>query len=214
MKSNYPIVLNVIGKKAIVIGGGTVAERKIIKLKEAGAHVTVVSPKVTGFLKDWIINKEIEWVKKTFETADVKHAFIVVAATNDNEVNFQVFQSTHKNQLINIIDDPYHSNFIVPSTLYRGKLTISISTSGASPALSRKIKNELSDKYDDCYEEYLDFLFECRLKIQEEIDDTVQKRKIFKALLNEEFLEMTRKSKYELREERFLALWKGVNKLP
>lgn len=209
LPSNYPVVLNIKGKKAVVIGGGQVAERKIFKLKESGARVTVISPEVTEKIKRLASDRTIYWSKKCFEPKDIYHAFIIIAATNNKEVNLQVYKTTNKSQLINIVDDPIRSNFIVPSTVHRGKLIISVSTSGASPGLSKKIINQLKEHYDDTYEDYVDFLFNCRMQIQQELNDELARREILKALLNNEFLEMTKKGQFALREKRFLELWKG-----
>jgi precorrin-2 dehydrogenase/sirohydrochlorin ferrochelatase len=194
-------------KPIVVVGGGKVATRKVETLLNADANVTVVSPEITDELKEWVKLQKISWKQKRFEEDDVAEAFIIIAATDHTEINLNVHQAAHPHQLINIVDRPELGNFIVPSTLQRGKLLISVSTSGASPGLSRKIKQELATVYDETYEEYLDFLSSCRQKVLEQVDQPVVRQYIFKALLDSKFIEMTRLNQFHEREEHFLDLF-------
>jgi precorrin-2 dehydrogenase/sirohydrochlorin ferrochelatase len=210
--THYPVTLNLQGKKAVIIGGGPVAERKIRKLLEAEAMITVISPTITDIIQSWAYVGKVEWKNKLFYKDDVLNAFLIVAATNDRNMNLQVFEASGENQLINIVDDPVRSNFIVPSTLHRGKLSISVSTSGASPSLSKSIVRELSNLYDDVYEEYVDFLYKCRLKIKRDLVDSEARRKLLLRILEPDFLEMTRQKQFEKRNETFQSLLtKGGN---
>lgn len=202
----YPMMVHMKDKPVVVVGGGQVASRKVGTLLEAGASVTVISPTITDQLKEWIDTQKLTWKHKCFEPQDVQEAFMIVAATDDTEVNLQVYQAARPHQLINVADQPELSNFIVPATLQRGKLLISVSTSGASPGLSRKIKQELATVYDDVYEEYLDFLDSCRKKVLEEVDLPEVRKYIFKELLDARFLEMTRLNQFHEREEHFHLL--------
>jgi precorrin-2 dehydrogenase/sirohydrochlorin ferrochelatase len=199
-------VLKLKGKKVVVIGGGKVATRKVRTLLDVHAKVTVVSPTITTELKEWVALDRLSWKPKCFETKDISEAFLIIAATNQAEVNVDVYRSINPFQLINMVDRPDVSNFIVPSTLHRGKLVISASTSGASPGLSRKITQELSAIYDDTYEDYLNFLDSCRKKVLVEIDDPEVRNYIFKQLLDSVFLELTRSNSFHKRNESFLQL--------
>jgi precorrin-2 dehydrogenase/sirohydrochlorin ferrochelatase len=194
-------------KPVVVVGGGKVATRKVETLLKAEANVTVVSPEITDELKEWVDLQKVSWKQKCFEADDVAEAFIIIAATDHTEINLNVHQAAHPHQLINVVDRPELGNFIVPSTLQRGKLLISVSTSGASPGLSRKIKQELATVYDETYEEYLDFLNSCRQKVMQEVDQPEIRKNIFKALLDSKFIEMTRLNQFHEREEHFLDLF-------
>jgi precorrin-2 dehydrogenase/sirohydrochlorin ferrochelatase len=204
--THYPVTLHLQGKKTVIIGGGSVAERKIRKLLEARAKITVVSPTVTEVIQSWTDEGKVEWKQKHFHMDDIHNAFLIIAATNKRDVNLQILEASGENQLINLVDDPDRSNFIVPSTLHRGKLSISVSTSGASPSLTKSIISELSTLYDDIYEEYVDFLYECRMKIKREIVDPEAKKKLLKRILEPDFLEMTRHKQYEKRDELFSSI--------
>lgn len=204
----YPVMLRLEGKKTIVVGGGTVAERKISSLLEAHADITVISPSVTNNIQQWAEHHRLTWLQKPFEAVDLDGAFLIIAATNYREINQKVYEDANQQLLINRVDQEEKSNFIVPASFKRGKLTIAISTSGASPGLARKLKKELETVYDDTYEEYLDFLHDCRGKIQREISSPQVRQFIYKGLLNNEFLQLTRLKEYSKRDERFLQLWR------
>lgn len=208
MVNYYPIMLNLTGKKVVVVGGGTVAARKIRTLLEANADVTVVSPQLHEDIAEAYHKDHLTWKKKNFEPEDLTDAFIVIAATNHSEVNFQVYESTDDRQLINVVDKPELSTFIVPASIRKGKLTIAVSTSGAMPGLSRKIKQDLELQYDDKYEEYLDFLEQSRQKVLHEITDINIRKQILQKLLQPPFLELTKQGQYAEREAAFLELWK------
>lgn len=208
MSELYPMMVHMKDKPVVVVGGGKVATRKVDTLLDAEANVTVFSPEITDELKEWVDLQNLSWKQKPFEPEDVQEAFMIIAATNHTEVNLNVHQGARPHQLINIVDRPDLSNFIVPSTLQRGKLLISVSTSGASHGLSREIRQELTMMYDETYEEYLDFLNSCRKKVLEEVDQPRVRKYIFKALLDSRFLEMTRLNQFHERDKHFLHLLK------
>lgn len=201
-------MLNLTGKRAVVIGGGVVAARKIETLLEANAEITVISPELHEKIIPAFNDKLLTWKKKQFEPADLTDAFLIIAATNQAAVNLQVYKNTSDQQLINIVDRPDLSNFIVPASFRRGKLTVAVSTSGAMPGLSRKIKQELDSQYDETYAEYLNFLEQSRQRVLQEIEDPSKRRKILKSLLRSEFLELTQKAQYAVRDKVFLELFK------
>lgn len=184
-----------------MIGGGAVAERKILNLLNAGAIITVVSPAITATIQSWLVSTKINWKKKYYEDDDSKDAFLIIAATDDRTVNQQVLEASGPHQLINVVDNPEGSNFFVPSTLHRGKLSISVSTLGASPGLSKKIVTELASKYEEYYEEYLDFLFETRKYIQKTITNPDVRRELLSQLLDEPFPSLSKEQQYERREQ-------------
>jgi precorrin-2 dehydrogenase/sirohydrochlorin ferrochelatase len=194
------------GKDVVVIGGGKVAERKIEKLLLAKAVVTVIAPEITVKINKLVMDKKVYLEQRMFQVEDLSGAFLVIAATNNREINQLIVDSCHQDQLVNIVDDPEQSNFILPSTLECGKLTISVSTAGASPGLSKKIVEQLSDLFDGGYEEYVDFLYEARKIIKREVNDEKVRRELFSALLHEDFLELTKKKHYEKRERLFQSL--------
>lgn len=205
----YPAMLCLEGKSAVVVGGGKVAERKIRTLLEAGALVTVISPEVTMQIAAWADSGVITWVERKFcEKTDVQEAFLIIAASNDQKVNKQVFYAANPQQLINVADCPEESNFIVPASFKQGRLIISVSTSGASPGLAAKIKNDLAKQYDETFANYADFLADCRQIVKEQISKQERRNEIFQKLLDEKFLRLTGSGDFSSREQFFQEMLK------
>jgi precorrin-2 dehydrogenase / sirohydrochlorin ferrochelatase len=188
LNSNYPIMLKLEGKKAVVVGGGKVAERKVTGLLGTGSHITVISPNTTDELKRLASCGRIEWLEKSFSKEDLDGAFLIFAATNDNEVNQYIKMAASDQQLVTIADDPEGSDFHVPSHIQRGRLSIAVSTGGASPTLARKIREQLENQFDEGFEEYLEFLFSARQRVLKEVKNATRKRKMLSAIASREFL--------------------------
>lgn len=187
IRMGYPVMLNIANQHVVVIGGGKVAERKIHGLLEAKAKITVVAPTITTGIQQLVAIGELIWRQKTFSPDDIVGAFIVIAATNDRDVNEAVANAAQPYQLLNIVDDPERSNFHVPSVIRRGKLTIAISTGGASPTIAQQIRRHLEGLYDDDYGRYIDFLYECRQWILQNVHDEQKRKKLFKTIADESF---------------------------
>jgi precorrin-2 dehydrogenase/sirohydrochlorin ferrochelatase len=140
----YPIGLNLRGRLCVVVGGGKVAARKIQKLLAAGAQVKVISPELDPSLQDLKHCGAIVHFPRIYQTGDLQHAFLAIAATDSREVNRKVYEeASEAGVLINVVDNPDLCSFIVPATLQRGNLQISISTSGTDPAGAKKLKETL-----------------------------------------------------------------------
>jgi precorrin-2 dehydrogenase/sirohydrochlorin ferrochelatase len=195
MSANYPIMLRLEGKLVVVVGGGRVAERKVSGLLGTGARISVVSPMVTDEIQRLTHEGAIVWKKKSFSVDDIDDAFMIFAATDDKEINQWVKTFAGNHQLIAVVDDPDSSDFHLPSHLKRGRLTIAVSTEGASPTLANKIRDELEQQFDERYKDYLDFLFATRQWILKEIDDAFLKRKLLTAIVSDEFLNSQNRAK-------------------
>jgi len=165
--SYFPIYLDMAGRRCLVVGGGAVAERKIASLLEAGAKVTVISPDVTEAVARWSKNNSIQFLARRYQRGDVKGHELVFVATNDGSVNAQVHQDG-KNQgvWVNAADDPEHCDFILPSVLRRGDLTVAVSSGGNSPALARTIREELEIYFTQEYEQLAGLAAEARVELQ------------------------------------------------
>ncbi|RFU67620.1 NAD(P)-binding protein [Bacillus sp. V59.32b] len=169
----YSIVLEMTGKLCVIIGGGKIAYRKAIPLLKAGALIHIVSPEICNEIQKLQDDRKIKVFLKKAEKSDYVHAFMVIAATNSNEINEQIHKNTGDHQLVNIASDHELGNFHIPASAVRGRLMISVSTGGASPVLAKKIRNDLLEQFDESYESYLDFLWEMRKKIKNsDIADT------------------------------------------
>jgi precorrin-2 dehydrogenase len=142
--SYFPIYLDMTRRPCLVIGGGAVAERKIANLLEAGAEVTVLSPDVTENIARWSKQNLLQLKARRFRGGDLAGFELAFVATDDPEVNDAAYREGKSGGvLINSADDPAHCDFILPSVLRRGDLTVAVSSGGNSPALARTIREEL-----------------------------------------------------------------------
>ena len=165
----YPVFLNVEGKKCVVVGGGQVALRKVGALLEYGAEVEVISSDLCPELAELAESGEILALIREYQAGDLKNAFVAIAATDNNEINRQVVAEARKRiVLVNVVDDADNSDFIVPSRLRRGEVTIAISTGGKSPALARKIHSRLEKEMGDEYALLADLVSEVRAEIRQQ----------------------------------------------
>jgi len=166
--SYFPIVLEMTGRRCLVIGGGVVAERKIAGLIEVGAEVTVISPKVTEAISHWSKNSSIQLEGRCYRIGDLAGYQLVFVATDDADVNDRVYQEGKScGAWVNSADDPDHCDFILPAVIRRGDLTVAISTGGASPAATRAIREELDDYFTAEYAQLVQVAGEVRMELKE-----------------------------------------------
>lgn len=199
----YPAFLNLKNKKAVVVGGGKVAERKVLALLKAGADVTVVSPEITKRIAGEKLKGRIKHIPRQYRKGDVKNTFLVIAATDSEEINEKV--SKDATCLVNVVDTPSLCNFIVPSVLQRGPLTIAVSTGGISPAFSKLIRQELEKLYGPELAEYLSLLEKIRKRAMRDIRDKRKRTEFLKSLASEKVIKM-------LREKGFRAVARRIEK--
>lgn len=155
-RPQYPIILDMRDQPAIVIGGDPIAAEKAHNLSQAGAQVTVLSPSFCQALHDLEHHHAVTLRAKSYEHGDLAGAFIVVAVTTyDPELSEAIWHEAQEHrQLINVVDVPSRCNFILPSILRRGKLTISVSTGGTCPGLAKRIRQSLEDLFPSAYTAY------------------------------------------------------------
>ena len=146
MPAYYPVFLDLKGRRCVVIGGGDIGEEKVVKLLDHHAIVTVISPDVTEGLRRLVDGKRLHWVQRKYEPADMEGAFIaIVADTSDASLNRSVSKEARtRNIPLNVADVTDLCTWIAPAVVNRGKVTVAVSTGGASPALARKFREELS----------------------------------------------------------------------
>jgi precorrin-2 dehydrogenase/sirohydrochlorin ferrochelatase len=199
MRTFYPVMLDLTGKSCLVVGGGEVAARKIESLLQAGAAVTVISPEVVESVKEWAEAGRLAWRKERYQEQDVRGFALVVAATNQAEVNLAVYQAVKAaDGWINIVDRPDLCNYIVPSVIQRGNLVISVSTSGASPSLAKKIKQRIEREIGPEYESYLEFLAEMRQQVLKQVADPKQRKELFQLLLDDAYVSADDEERYKM----------------
>jgi siroheme synthase-like protein len=163
----FPVCLEMNGRPCAVIGGGAVAERKVLTLIEAQAEVTVISPRVTDAIERWAQQYALTLILRKYRTGDLAGFQVVFVATTDREVNDTVYREGKScGAWVNAADDLAHCDFILPSILRRGDLVVAVSSSGTSPALSRTIREELESYFTDEYEWVARLAAEARKELQ------------------------------------------------
>lgn len=202
-KNYYPICLDIEGQTCVVIGGGQVAERKVLSLLECGARVVVVSLALTATLQELADSGKIEYRAGTFDPSCLEGVSLVIAATDDPQVNAAVSEEARKRRLlVNVVDAPELCNFLVPAVVRRGPLVISVSTSGASPLLARRLRQELEERYGPEYARVLDGLQRLRRRLKEEIASPKRRQAVLSRLVSEGLLDLIREGREDLVEER------------
>ncbi len=188
--SFYPICLDLEAKPCIVVGGGRVAERKVIGLLSCSAQVSVISPMLSEELLKQHASGNIRWIEREYRKGDLARAFLVIAATDDEETQRQVYEEAAAgNILLNVADVPKRCNFILPATAKQGDLAISVSTAGKSPALARKIRMELEKRYGPEYRVLVDILGAIRPVVLAAGQPQVENEKLFTSLLHDDMAE-------------------------
>ena len=195
----YPAFIDLRGKECVVVGGGKVAERKALSLLDCGAVIRIISPGFTNRLERESARGNISLVKRAYKKGDLKNAFLVIAATSEEAINKQV--SGDAPCLVNVVDVPGMANFIVPSTVRRGPLTIAVSSSGASPAAVKSIRMELESIYGKDYGQFLNFLRLLRKKVLNEITDKKTREGFLKKAASAKVLGLLRKKGFKEAKE-------------
>ena len=148
----YPLYLNLRGRKCAVLGGGGVALRKVTTLLKYTSDVTVISPRLCAGLKDLAGNGKIKVIHRAYRAGDLDDVYLAVIATSSRAVNQKAAaEAREKKTLVNVVDNSALSDFIVPSIVNRGNLTLAISTGGCSPSLARKIRKKLEGEFSQHY---------------------------------------------------------------
>ncbi|MDR3752562.1 MAG: bifunctional precorrin-2 dehydrogenase/sirohydrochlorin ferrochelatase [Terracidiphilus sp.] len=144
----FPILVNLAGRKCVVVGAGTVAAAKIEGLLLCDADVVVVSPHAVQAIQRLARAGRLAWRRRAFSRRDVQGKFLAIAATSSGKVNEAVFRAcAARGVLCNSVDDPEHCDFIYPAVARRGPLQIAISTGGRSPALAARLRRELERQF-------------------------------------------------------------------
>jgi precorrin-2 dehydrogenase/sirohydrochlorin ferrochelatase len=196
--SYYPILLDLEGKIVLVVGGGAVAQRKIESLLEYGASIYLISRELTDKLKELVKIGKIRHIGEEFKESHLEKAFLVIAATDDKDLNHRISHSARKKgRLINAVDQPSDCSFIVPSIVKRGDLLISISTSGKSPALAKKIRLELGAQFGGEYETFLILMGQVRKEILALGLSQSENSRIFKQMVDSDMIKALARDDWE-----------------
>src|SRR3954465_15074130 len=144
----YMAAIKLKGRRCVVVGGGDVGLEKVEGLLLCGADVEVIAPEAVSELARYAAEGSITWERREFHDGDLDDAFMVIAATDDSDVNIAVFEDAERRaMLVNVVDVPPLCNFILPAIVRSGPLAIAISTAGASPALAKRMKREIEGQF-------------------------------------------------------------------
>ena len=148
----YIACLRLSGRRCVVVGGGDVGLEKVEGLLACDGDVVLVAPEAVEPLRALAAEGSIRWEQREYRSEDVEETFIAIAATGDTEVNIRVFEDAERRaMLVNVVDVPPLCNFILPAIIRSGPLAIAISTAGASPALAKRIRDEIAEEYGEPY---------------------------------------------------------------
>lgn len=185
----YPVALRLAGRLCIVVGGGKVAERKLKGLIESGANrIELISPVVTGKIEAWAAGGRIIWRNRQYAAGDLEEAWLLIAATDDHALNASLAEEADKLGILSNIADDYESgSFITPAVTRNGPLIMTVTTSGASPALAKALKKELEERYGNRYGEAAKRLGELRKLILARDNSSKGKEELLRLAAKEVF---------------------------
>lgn len=186
----YPVNLVVEDVRCVVVGGGEVAVRKVRGLLDAGAIVTVISPNIHPDLYKMEKQGKVNLVDREYQFGDLEGAALVIAATDDEEMNEIVAQdAVEENVLANVADNPALCRFTLPAVVRRGDVTVAVGTGGLSPALARKLKEKLEKTVGPEYGELARILGELRERFTERGVSLAEMKDRFVSLIDSDLLE-------------------------
>lgn len=203
--SYYPALLDLRGRRVVVVGGGDVAEQKVAGLLAAGADVTVVSPDLTPILSEWMRAGRFSWKARKYRDGDLQDAFLVFSTTSVAVVNQTVWQEAERRRVpVNAADDPPHCSFILPAVHRDGELVVAVSTGGKAPALAVRIRDRIATNLGEGYADYLDLLGSFRACIADRFASFLERRDVWYRIVDSVALDHVRNGEPEA-ARRFIA---------
>ncbi len=188
MDSFCPLHVDLKDRQCLVVGGGTVAERKVKVMLSYRAKVTVVSPDLSAGLESLVNAGEITYIADSYRPAYLKDKFLVICATDDPGINrAAAVECRSRGILVNTVSEPENCSFFLPALLRKGLLTVAVSTAGSSPALARRVRNELGAFLSSEYEGYTQFLNKMRPLVLARVKDAGQRKALLEYLAGAEF---------------------------
>lgn len=183
----FPLMLRLCGKRCLIVGGGRIAERKLLGLLEAGADdIRLISPSATERIERLAADGRIRLERRSYEPGDARDAWIVFAATDDRRINRMIAEEAEQNDiLVNVADEARAGNFIAPSVVRRGDLLIAVTTAGASPALARSMKQELERQYGPEYGTAVRLLRQLRELALDHLPDARERKRLLELAAEE-----------------------------
>lgn len=189
----YPVLLDLRGRRSVVVGGGAVAEGKITPLLDAGAAVTVIAPELTPGLAAFARNGRFAHLSRWYSPGDLEGAWLAIAATDEPDVNHAVHAEAEARGVpVNVVDDPAYCGFILPSILRRGDLVVAVSTSGNAPALAVRVRERLERELGEEYARFLALAGALRAPLTERYPDFQIRKRLWYRLVDSDVLALLR----------------------
>lgn len=190
----YPIALDLRGRVCVVIGGGALAEQKVLGLRDAGARVTVVSSTLTPALEELERRRVIVVQRRPYHWGDLREAFLAIAATEDRAVNPAVFAEAEELGIpLNAVDDVPHCSFIAPAIHRAGPITVTVSTAGKSPAMAVRLKERIAGVVGRDDAELVDVLGSLRPEIAARVPDATTRARLWYDIVDSDVVELLRR---------------------
>ena len=203
----YPVHLDIQNRDCLVVGGGAVGTRKVVTLLDCGANVTVISPDASDQLRGFAASGLIKLKERSYRCGDLDGMFLVIGATDDERLNRQISKDADGlNTLCNIADRPKVCNFILPSIVQRDDLVITISTSGKSPALAKKLRKTLEKQFGEEYGVFLKLMGAIRQKLLKQSHEPEAHKHLFEQLIAADLIDMVKEEKTEGINARLLEI--------
>ena len=181
----YIACLRLGGRRCVVVGGGEIGLEKVEGLLVCGGQVTLIAPDAVPELRTLAEEGSIEWERRPYETGDLEGTFIVIAATSDTDVNIGIYEDAEaRAMLVNVVDVPPLCNFILPAIVRTGALAIAISTQGASPALAKRMKREISQQFGEPYARLAVILNDARGWAKATLPTYQDRKEFFEGIVN------------------------------
>ena len=198
----YPLNLDIENKNCVVVGGGEVALRKIRGLLEAGAIVKVIAPEICAGVEELFQRGEIIWLKANFSAELIGDEIILIAATNNPEVNRLAAQSAQaKKILVNVVDN-VGGNFNVPSRIRRGDFLLTLSTGANSPAFSKFVRQMLEAEFNENFGAGLKIISACRREVKRLLPNYKARKIFWEQFLTREIWELLKSGELDKLEEK------------
>lgn len=178
--SYFPFFVDLEGRRGLIIGGGTVAARKVEKLLPYGPKLTVVSPEISKEIEEM----GVACLRRPFEEGDLEGAFFVIAAATPEVNRHAAALCQARNIPVNVVDDREQCSFLFPALVKQGSLSIGISTGGASPTAAIYLKEQISRLLPEEFDQLLDFLEALRPALKAAIPDGHRRSRAFAALFS------------------------------
>jgi siroheme synthase-like protein len=182
----YIACLKLKGRRSVVVGGGEIGLEKVEGLLACDGEVTLIAPEAEPALEQYASEGSIRWERRAYAgPSDLEGVFMAIAATNDTDVNITVYEDAERRaMLVNVVDVPPLCNFILPAIVRTGPLAIAISTAGASPALAKRIKREISEQFGEPYAQLAVLLNEARGWAKGTLPTYQDRKHFFESIVN------------------------------